>query len=72
MMKLTEADELAATVNGQAGEHVAPAGSPVTDTETEPENPFEPVTETVTGAVAVPMNALIEVAEAKARNQPMD
>ena len=64
-MKLTEADELAATVKGQVGEHAAPAGSPVTDTETEPENPLNAVTETVTGAVAVPVKALTKEGEAE-------
>src|SRR6267143_1246123 len=63
MTKLIEADEFAASVKGQPGEQPAPAGSPLTDTETGPENPFEPVTETVTGAVVVPTSASIDVAE---------
>ena len=41
-------------VRGQDGEQATPAGSPLTATETDPENPFKPVTETVTGALVVP------------------
>lgn len=40
-----------------------PAGSPVTVTETEPENPFAPVTETVTVALLVPAWVLINEGE---------
>jgi len=54
---------LALTENGQDGEQVIPLGSPLTDTETVPVNPFSPVIETVTGALVVPACVLTEDAE---------
>ena len=47
-------------LRGNAGEEVMPAGSPLTATETDPENPFKAVTETVTGPTVVPTWALAE------------
>ncbi len=40
-----------------------PAGSPLTATDTDPENPFKPLTETVTGPTVVPTWALTEEVE---------
>ena len=48
------AEELALIEIGQDGEQAIPLDSAATDIETVPENPFKPLTETVTGALVVP------------------
>ena len=55
MTKDSWPEELALIVNGQEGEQAMPAGNPLTAMETGPENPFKPLTETVTGALVVPI-----------------
>src|ERR1700758_3571577 len=53
----------AASENDDDGETVIPGGSPCKETLTEPANPVCPVTEIVTGAVAVPTSVSTEEGE---------
>lgn len=61
--KVTCTEAFALMVSGEAGEGTTPLGEPVNATETDPENPFDPATETVKGAVVVPAIALTEDVE---------
>jgi hypothetical protein len=56
----TCAEDPALIVREHDGEQLTPLGSPVTATETAPEKPFEPATDTVTGALTVPACALTD------------
>jgi hypothetical protein len=60
--KITEVICPAITKKGLAGLLVTPAGTPVRVICTLPENPFSALTETVTGALALPC-ATLSVAE---------
>jgi hypothetical protein len=62
-VNVTFADEPAAMFRGEAGAVTTPVGRPVNATETDPENPFDPAIETVTGALVMPPTALMEDAE---------
>ena len=59
----TCAEALALIERLQDGEQVVPDGNPLTVTETDPEKPFEPVMETVTGALVVPACVLTDEGE---------
>jgi hypothetical protein len=59
----TCAEALALIDREQDGEHVVPDGNPLTVTETDPEKPFEPVIEMVTGALVVPACVLTDEVE---------
>jgi hypothetical protein len=51
------------TLNGKAGEVVAPAGNPEIATVTDPENPFLPTAETVTVELELPAAAVTVAGE---------
>ena len=59
----TCAELLALIVTGQEGEQAVPAGSPLIATETDPEKPFDPATEIVTGALVVPICVLTDAGD---------
>jgi hypothetical protein len=59
----TCADALALIDREQEGEQVTPDGNPPTATATDPVNPFNPVTETVTGALVVPAAVVTDEGE---------
>jgi len=65
IVNVTCTELLALMLRGNAGEEVMPVGRPLTATETDPENPFKPLTETVTGPTVVPTWALAEEVEAE-------
>jgi hypothetical protein len=69
-VKVTCADAPAAILSGDEGELTTPVGKPVNATDTVPENPFDPVIETVTGALVMPPTALTEVAETEMEKSP--
>lgn len=59
----TCAEVPALIVRGQDGEQATPVGRPLMFTDTGLENPFKPVTETLTGALVVPVWVLTDEGE---------